>query len=67
VLLTRKGTEALIHVERVLDDAVHALSAQAASSGSVGSLSGGVNDASGRSNTLATAADRNAPVTSRGE
>jgi penicillin-binding protein 1A len=67
VLLTRKGTEALIHVERVLDDAVRALSAQAAPSGSVGSLSGGVNDASGRSNTLATAADRNAPVTSRGK
>jgi penicillin-binding protein 1A len=67
VLLTRKGTEALIHVERVLDDAVHALSAQATPSGSFGSLGGGVNDASGRSNTLATAADRNAPVTSRGE
>jgi penicillin-binding protein 1A len=67
VLLTRKGTEALIHVERILDDAVHALSAQAAPSGSFSGLGGAVNDASGRSNTLATAADRNAPVTSRGE
>jgi penicillin-binding protein 1A len=66
VLLTRKGTEALIHVERVLDDAVHALSAQGAPSGSVGSLGGSVNDA-GRGSALATAADRNAPVTSRGE
>jgi penicillin-binding protein 1A len=66
VLLTRKGTEALIHVERILDDAVRALSAQGAPSGSIGSLGGGVNDA-GRGSTLATAADRNAPVTSRGE
>jgi penicillin-binding protein 1A len=64
VLLTRKGTEALIHVERVLDDAVHALSAQA---GSFSGLGGGVNDASGLNNALATAVDRNAPVTSRGE
>jgi hypothetical protein len=54
-------------VERVLDDAVHALSAQAAPSGSFSSLGGSANDASGRNNTLATAADRNAPVTSRGE
>ncbi len=66
VLLTRKGTEALIHVERILDDAVHALSAQGAPSGSVSALGGSVNDA-GRGSTLATAADRNAPVTSRGE
>jgi penicillin-binding protein 1A len=67
VLLTRKGTEALIHVERVLDDAVHALSAQAAPGGSFGSLGSGANDASGRTNTLATAVDRNAPVTSSGQ
>jgi penicillin-binding protein 1A len=67
VLLTRKGTEALIHVERVLDDAVHALSAQAAPSDSFSALGSGVNDASGRNNTLTTAADRNAPVSSRGE
>jgi penicillin-binding protein 1A len=66
VLLTRKGTEALIHVERILDDAVHALSAQGAPSGSVSALGGSVNDA-GRGSTLATAADRNAPITSRGE
>jgi hypothetical protein len=66
-LLTRKGTEALIHVERVLDDAVHALSAQAAPSDSFSALGSGVNDASGRNNTLTTAADRNAPVSSRGE
>ena len=41
ILLTRKGTEALVHVERLLDDADHALAAQAAPAGTLGALDGG--------------------------
>jgi hypothetical protein len=68
VLLTRKGTEALLHVERILDDAVHMPSSQAATKTSVGALDGGVkNETASQSGAFATAADRNAPVSPRGD
>jgi penicillin-binding protein 1A len=38
ILLTRKGTEALVRVERLLDDASRALAAQAPPAGPLGSL-----------------------------
>jgi penicillin-binding protein 1A len=68
VLLTRKGTEALLHVERMLDDAIHMPSSQAATKTSVGALDGGVNNETGtQSGAFATAVDRNAPANSRGD
>ena len=67
VLLTRKGTEALLHVERILDDAVHALSAQGAPSGSPGSFDRGANAGDGRTSTFATAAGRDGSNNSRGQ
>jgi hypothetical protein len=68
VLLTRKGTEALLHVERILDDAIHMPSSQAAPKTSVGALDGGAKDeTANRSNALATAADRGAPANPRGD
>jgi penicillin-binding protein 1A len=68
VLLTRKGTEALLHVERILDDAVHMPSSQAAAKTSVGSLDGGAkNETGSRSSTFVTAADRNAPASPSGD
>jgi penicillin-binding protein 1A len=67
VLLTRKGTEALLHVERILDDAVHALSAQGAPSGSPGGLDRGANAGDGRTSAFATAADRDGSKNSRGQ
>ena len=38
ILLTRKGTEALVHVEHLLDDASQALSARAVPAGTSGEL-----------------------------
>jgi hypothetical protein len=68
VLLTRKGTEALLHVERILDDAVHMPSSQATTKTSVGALDGGVkNDTGIRSNAFATTAERNTAVQPRGD
>jgi penicillin-binding protein 1A len=68
VLLTRKGTEALLHVERMLDDAVHMPSSQAATKTSVGALDGGVKNESGtQSSAFATAAERNAPANPSGD
>jgi penicillin-binding protein 1A len=40
VLLTRKGTEALLHVERILDDASHALTVQDRAPGPRGAFGG---------------------------
>jgi penicillin-binding protein 1A len=68
VLLTRKGTEALLHVERMLDDAVRMPSSQAATKTSVGALDGGAkNEAASQPSAFATTADRNAPANQRGE
>jgi hypothetical protein len=62
-LLTRKGTEALLHVERILDDAVH----EGAPSGSPGSFDRGANAGDGRTSTFATAAGRDGSNNSRGQ
>jgi hypothetical protein len=51
-LLTRKSTEALVRVERMLDDASHALAAQAGAAGRLGALDGN------RGNTLTAATER---------
>jgi hypothetical protein len=68
VLLTRKGTEALLHVERILDDAVRMPSSQAATKTSVGALDGGAkNEIANRSSAFATVGDRDAAANSRGE
>jgi penicillin-binding protein 1A len=66
VLLTRKGTDALIQVEHMLDDADHALTAQRAPAGSLGELDSGETE-SGRTNTFAKAADRDAAAPMRGD
>ena len=50
-LLTRKATEALVRVERLLDDASHALAAQAGGAGKLGAL----DDHGDRGNTLTAA------------
>jgi penicillin-binding protein 1A len=51
-LLTRKATEALVRVERLLDDASHALAAQSGAPGKVGAL------VDPRGNTLTAATER---------
>jgi hypothetical protein len=60
VLLTRKGTDLLVHLEQMLDDADHAMTSGAP--GSLGTLDGGKpassTSASTRTDALATAADR---------
>ena len=63
ILLTRKATEALVHVERLLDDADHALAAQTAPAGTLGALDGGKNPA----DAVAAAADQQSPGFSRGD
>ena len=67
VLLTRKGTDALVQVEHMLDDADHALTAQGVPAGSLGALDGGKDDGASRTDTFATAADRNAAAAPRGD
>ena len=61
ILLTRRGTEALIHVEHVLDDASKALEVQSGPVGTLGSLDGSAE----RANAIAAAVDQPAPKTSR--
>jgi hypothetical protein len=63
ILLTRKGTEALVHVEHLLDDANHALTVQGAAPGSLGALDGD----NGRASTLTAATDQRSPAISRGD
>ena len=65
VLLTRKGTDALVHVEQMLDDADRALSARRAG-GSLGALDGN-KAADNRTDAFATAADRGPAAASRGD
>jgi penicillin-binding protein 1A len=68
VLLTRKGTEALLHVERILDDAIRAPSSQADAKTSVGALNGSVkNETASRSNGFAATADRERAGNPRGD
>ena len=66
VLLTRKGTDALIQVEHMLDDADHALTVQTPPPGSLGALDGG-RSGGNRPDTFATAADRAAAASPRGD
>jgi len=65
VLLTRKGTDALIRVEHMLDDANHALTVQGTPAGSPGALNDGAKGVDARTGTFATAADRNAATARR--
>ncbi len=65
-LLTRKGTEALINLERMFDDASHALTAQNAPAASVG-LAEGKQNSNGSAGALATAADHDTNTSSRGD
>ena len=60
-LLTRKATEALVRVERLLDDASHALAAQAGGAGKLGAL----DDHGDRGNTLTAATERQSGGISR--
>jgi penicillin-binding protein 1A len=62
-MLTRKATEALVHVEQTLDDADHALAAQRSPSATVGALDG----AGSRANTVAAAADQKSSPAPRGD
>ena len=69
-LLTRKATEALVHLEDMFDDAVHGLSAQAASPATLGALDGtGGADGNGRGGanaSIAAMTDPNSPPSLRG-
>jgi penicillin-binding protein 1A len=69
VLLTRKGTDTLVHVEQMLDEADRALSAGAP--GSLGALDGnkGADNkgANNRSDAFATVADHGPAAASRGD
>ncbi len=68
VLLTRKGTDALVHVEHLLDDATHALTVEGKPPGSLGALDIRNDvDNRNRSSAFATAADRNAATAPRGD
>ena len=61
VLLTRKGTQALIRVEHLLDEASHALAAQTAPTGSLGDLG----NRHGNGSALAAAGDQQSSRTQR--
>ncbi len=60
-LLTRRATEALVRVERLLDDASHALAAQRGAPGKLGAL----DDGRDRGNTLTAASERQSAGISR--
>jgi penicillin-binding protein 1A len=62
ILLTRKGSEALVRVEHLLDDASRALSAQAATPGNQGALEHHNND-----NRVTAASELRAAGGSRGD
>ncbi|MGA8357735.1 MAG: penicillin-binding transpeptidase domain-containing protein, partial [Xanthobacteraceae bacterium] len=67
VLLTRKGTDALIQVERMLDDADHARTAEHGPARSLGALDTSTPDGGKRTDTFATAADHSAVISPRGD
>jgi penicillin-binding protein 1A len=70
VLLTRKGTDMLVHLEQMLDDADHALTVGGGSTGSLGALDGGKGTdnkgADNRTDAFTTAAGGSA-ATPRGD
>jgi penicillin-binding protein 1A len=61
ILLTRKGTDALVHIERVLDDANQALTVSDRTSGTLGALE----DDRAKPRTVAT--DQQSPAVTRGD
>jgi penicillin-binding protein 1A len=63
ILLTRKATEALVHIEQVLDEASHALTARSAPAGTLGTLERD----QGSANTMTAATDQRLPRTLRGD
>jgi penicillin-binding protein 1A len=67
ILLTRKGTDALVRVEHLLDDADRALTSQAAPTGSLGAVEGGKDGAVKQAGTFAAAAERESAATPRGD
>ena len=62
ILLTRKGTEALVRVEHLLDDANRAMPALTAPAGTLGELGNGER----RVNTLTAASEQQSAGVSRG-
>jgi penicillin-binding protein 1A len=66
VLLTRKGTDTLVHLEQLLDDADRALTAEGVPAGSFGALPAG-KGADNRTDTFAAAADHGTAAAPRGE
>jgi penicillin-binding protein 1A len=70
-LLTRKATDALVHLEEILDDADHALDAQASPPTRLGGLDTskgiGGNGGTDGSDTITAVADQKAPAVSRGD
>jgi penicillin-binding protein 1A len=58
ILLTRKGTEALVRVERLLDDASHALPAQIAPGATLGTTIGDLDNNARRNAKLTAASDQ---------
>jgi penicillin-binding protein 1A len=66
VMLTRKGTDALTHIEQLLDDADRALTAQGLPPGSLGALDNRKGGAAGGTETFATADHAPTPA-SRGD
>ena len=67
ILLTRKGTDALVRVEHLLDDADRALTSQAAPAGSLGAVDGGKDGAVKQAGTFAATAERESAATPRGD
>ncbi len=68
ILLTRKATDALVHVERMLDDATHAMAVQAGPPGTFGMLDDSkVQAGKDHADTMAAAADREVAGSARGD
>jgi hypothetical protein len=63
ILLTRKGTEALVHVEHLLDDASRALAVQATPGGTLSAIGG----RQGGAHTVTAASDQQPAGISRGD
>jgi penicillin-binding protein 1A len=67
MLLTRKSTEALLHIERLLDDADHALSVQAAPAGTLGALEDGKSGTERNRASTVAASEQQPPENTRGD
>jgi len=67
VLLTRKGTDALVHIERVLDDASQALASQPAPARTLGAVDPNKSATSDRRMSSVTAATDQQAAAARGE